>query len=657
MNSVTARDQVLSEEVATSVRSDARFDLNALEEAIKRTQAYLIAQQAPEGYWVAELESDVTVTAGYIPLMRFMGIAQPDKERKIADFLISQQSPDGGWSNYWGGPSDLSVTVQAYFSLKLAGISADEPFMQRAKEFVLSKGGVTKTHTFTKIMIALFGQFDYRGLPSLPPEVILLPNSFYINIYEFGSWARATIVDLMVILTKRPVCPVPESAGIFELYTEPRDEIDYSLPKAKKRLSWQGFFLFLDRLFKLWERLPFQPGRERALSKTVEWIVERQEADGSWGGIMLPWVYSLIALKCLGYPLDHPVIAKGLAGLERFIVEDESAFRLQPAVSPVWDTGLTVIALSDSGLERDHPALVKAARWLLDKQIFNGGDWQVKNPHTEPGAWAFEFDNDFYPDLDDTAIVPLALMRVELPEEGAKGEAIEKAARWIISMQSRNGGWAAFDKDNDKQILAKIPYADFMTPLDPTSVDVTAHIVELLAKLGYERSHKPFQDALHYLKEEQEVDGSWYGRWGVNYVYGTGAVLPALREAGENMREGYIQRALRWLKAHQNEDGGWGESCQSYDDPSLRGIGESTPSQTAWALLALLAADEEDSSAVQRGIDYLLRTQLSEGTWEEKPFTGTGFPGAFYLRYHLYRVYFPLMALSRFRRWLHGDES
>jgi squalene-hopene/tetraprenyl-beta-curcumene cyclase len=651
MDSVSA--QVLGQEVAPSARADSK----ALEEAIGRTQAYLLQQQALEGYWVAELESDVTVTAGYIPLMRFMGIAQPERERRIVSFLGSQQLPDGGWSSYWGGPGNLNVSVQTYFALKLAGVQAEEAFMQRARAFILSKGGVSKTHTFTKILIALFGQFDWRGLPSLPPELILLPNWFPFTIYEFASWARATIVDLMVILTKKPVCPVPESAGIFELYTEPRDLIDWSLPKAEKRASWQEFFVLLDRLFKLWEALPVHPGRERALQRAVQWIREHQEADGSWGGIMLPWVYSLIALKSVGYPLDHPVIAKGLAGLERFIVEEESVFRLQPAVSPVWDTALTTIALSDSGLNGDHPALVRAARWLMQEQILSGGDWQVKNPHTDPGAWAFEFDNDLYPDVDDTAMVLLALMRVELPEEGAKGEAIGKALQWILSMQSRDGGWAAFDRDNDMRILAKIPYADFMTPLDPTSVDVTARVVEFLARLGDRRNQAPCQEALRYLKREQKADGSWYGRWGVNYVYGTGAVLLALREAGEDMGESYIQRAVAWSKAHQNQDGGWGESCQSYEDLSLRGIGQSTPSQTAWSLLGLLAAGEGDSRAVRRGIGYLLGTQLGDGTWEEQSFTGTGFPRAFYLRYDLYRISFPLMALARFRRWLEQERA
>jgi squalene-hopene/tetraprenyl-beta-curcumene cyclase len=648
MDSAVAEQLTSTEEPAPG----PGYGAGRLEEAIRRTQAHLLGQQAADGYWAAVLESDATVSAGYIPLMRFLGLSQPEREAKVVNFLKSQQLPDGGWGSYRDGPGNINVTVQAYLALKLAGISREEPFMQRARDFVLSRGGITRTHTFTKIMIALFGQYDWRGLPSLPPEVMFLPNWFPVNIYEFSSWARATIVDLMVVLTEKPVCPIPDSASIFELYTEPLDQIDYSLPKAPRPLSWHNFFLVADRAFKLWERLPFQPGRGRARRKAVQWIVDHQEADGSWGGIMLPWVYSLVALKCLDYPLDHPVMARGLEGLERFIVEDESTLRLQPAVSPVWDTALTMIALSDSGLEGDHPALVKAAGWLLQEQITTGGDWQVKNPHTEPAAWAFEFDNDLYPDVDDTAVVPLALLRVDLPQKEARREAIEKAARWVVSMQSRNGGWAAFDLNNDKEILAHIPFADFMTPLDPTTVDVTAHVVELLSELGYDQSRAPFEKAIRYLKREQEADGSWFGRWGVNYVYGTGTVLPALCAAGEDVRKTCVRRGVEWLKAHQNEDGGWGETCGSYDDPSLAGTGPSTPSQTAWALLGLLAAAEGDEAAVRRGIDYLLRTQLADGTWEEELYTGTGFPRAFYLRYHMYCIYFPLMALGRFQSWL-----
>ncbi len=629
----------------------------ALSQAIARGQAYLLQQQAAAGYWVAELESDVSVAAGFIPLMRFLGTPQPEREQKIVALLWSRQLPDGGWSSYAGGPGNLDVSVQAYFALKLAGVQAEDASMLRARAFILSKGGVNKTHTFTKILIAPFGQYGWEGLPSIPPELMLLPDWSPFTIYDFASWARATIVDLMVVLAQKPVCHIPESQSIFELYPEPRDHLGWSVPKPEKRLSWEGAFTLLDRLLKIWDVFPFHPLRGKALRKAIGWIEKHQEADGSWGGIMLPWVYSLMALKSVGRSLDDPVMARAIDGLQRFIVEEESSFRLQPAMSPIWDTALAMIALSDSGVRGDHPSLVRAARWLLDEQVLQEGDWRVKNPHTEPGAWAFEFDNDLYPDVDDTAAVSLALMRVDLPEKETKHAAIARGQQWILDMQSKDGGWAAFDRDNNLRILAKIPFADFMTPLDPTSVDVTAHVVELLVGLGDLCSQVSCRKALGYLKDRQETDGSWYGRWGVNYVYGTGAVLPALRAAGEEVEADCIQRGVAWLKQVQNQDGGWGETCQSYEDPSLRGQGASTPSQSAWAILGLLACSEGDSDAVRRGIAYLLDTQAADGTWEEQQYTGTGFPKAFYLKYHMYRIYFPLMALARFQRWREREEG
>jgi squalene-hopene/tetraprenyl-beta-curcumene cyclase len=630
-------------------------DLHTLEQAIRRIRDNLLRIQSREGYWVGELEADVSVTAGYIPLMYFViGNIDPQRKWKIVNYLRSKQNQDGSWSTYYSGPGDLNVTIQAYFALKLAGVSPEEPFMQQARDFVLAKGGITKSNVFTKIWLALFGQFDWRGTPAMPPEIILLPNRFYFNIYEFASWSRATIVALMVVLAKKPVCHIPEFARVSELYVEPEKHRNYSLGKIDRLFSWRSFFLLLDSLFKAWEKLPFKPGRRLALRKTEKWIVEHQEVDGSWGGIMLPWVYSLIALKCLGYPLGHPVIAKGLKGLEGFIVEDDSTFRLQPATSPVWDTAWAVIALCESGLPADHSSLVKAAHWLLQEEVRVGGDWQVKNSKAEPGCWAFEFENDFYPDIDDTAVVARALRKVRLPDkdEEAKIKAVTRGLRWVLSMQSDDGGWAAFDLNNNKQILAHIPFADFMTPLDPTSPDVTAHAIELLGELNWDSPL--LQKALSYLKGKQEVDGAWYGRWGVNYIYGTGLVLASLGAAGGDVGQEYIREAVSWLKSHQNQDGGWGETCHTYEDPSCRGSGQSTASQTAWALLGLIAAGEADSPSVERGISYLVKTQREDGSWQEDAYTGTGFPRAFYLRYDLYRIYFPLMALARYRASLAG---
>ncbi len=633
-----------------SGEGNKRQDLKAkVQQAIESSQGYLLRIQNPDGYWVGELEADVTVSAGYIPLMYFMtGKVNAERQRKVVNYVKGKQQADGSWSTYYSGSGDLNVTIQAYFALKLAGISPEEPFMQQAREFVLSHGGITKASVFTKIWLALFGQFPWKGTPSIPPEIILLPNWLYFNIYEFASWSRATIVALMVVLTKKPVCSLPKSAQITELYVESEGSRDYSLGKIDKLFSWRGFFLLMDSLFKVCEKLPFKPGRGLALRRTEKWIVEHQEADGSWGGIMLPWVYSLIALKCLGYPINHPVIVRGLEGIENFIVEDDATFRLQPATSPIWDTAWAVIALRESGLPADHPSLIRAARWLLREEIRVGGDWQVKNPRTAPGCWSFEFENDLYPDIDDTAVVPRALLRAQLTgeEEQAKIEAIHRGLQWVLTMQSKDGGWAAFDLNNTKQFLAHIPFADFMTPLDPTSPDVTAHAIELIGELHQDSSS--LRDALSYIKRKQEPDGAWYGRWGVNYIYGTGLVLTSLRAIGKDTEQDYIRKAVSWLNNHQNEDGGWGETCHTYEDPTRRGVGPSTASQTAWALLGLMAAGEASSPVVKRGISYLVETQQEDGSWQEDAYTGTGFPRAFYLRYDLYRIYFPLMALAQY---------
>lgn len=616
-----------------------------LERAIRQAQKYLLSLQSSEGCWWAELEADASVAAGYIPVMHFMGRKISEERRKrLIKFVKTCQNQDGSWPAYHPGPGDLSVSVQVYFALKLGRVSAEENFMKKAKEFILSQGGVTKANIITKFWLALFGQFPWSAVPLIPPELIFLPKWFYLNIYKFSSWARATILPLAILSHLRPVRQVPEGAGIAELYSE--GEQDFSF-RRNGMVSWENFYLTLDKIFKVYQKLPLKPGRGIALGKIEKWVVQHQDADGSWGGIMLPWVYALFALKGLGYSNDHPVIRKGMEGLENFILEDERGFRLQPAVSPVWDTAWAIIALRDSGLPPDHPALTGAARWLLEKEIKTEGDWAVKNK-VEPGCWAFEFENNFYPDIDDTSVVPRALLRVKLSETGEREKlaAINRAAGWVAAMQSKDGGWAAFDKDQGKRILSHIPYADFITPLDFTSPDVTNHAIEFLSELdGFEGLIKR---GVEYLKKAQEADGAWFGRWGVNYIYGTGLVLPALRAAGEDPRNGYIQKATRWLKSHQNEDGGWGETCQTYDDPSLRGRGPSTPSQTAWAILGLISAGEAESPEVQKGINFLLENQQEDGSWKEGVFTGTGFPRAFYLRYHLYPVYFPLMALARY---------
>lgn len=646
----------------------------ALNAAIERSQKYLLSVQYPDGYWWGELESNPTIEAEYIFLTYFLGLADKERWRKLANHILSRQREDGTWGQFYGAPGDLSTSTECYFALKLTGVSPDEPLMRKARDFILSKGGVPKTRIFTKIWLALLGQWEWRGIPMMPPELMLLPNWSPITIYDFSSWARATIVPLLVLLDRKPVKPAPDWANVDELYPLPRAQTDYSIVRPRRLIGWETFFYAGDIVLRQLERLPWKPTRAQAIRRAEEWIVSHQEADGSWGGIQPPWVYSLMALHTLGYPLDHPVIAKGLAGFDSFAIEEGDTLRIQACVSPLWDTCLAMIGLLDSGLAPDHPALVKAGQWLLKEQVLTGGDWQVKARGVPAGGWSFEFHNDIYPDLDDTAEIVMALDRVRMPSEAERRRAIARAVDWTLGMQSRNGGWGAFDKDNTKVLIARIPFADFGEALDPPSVDVTAHILEMLGQLGYPPNHPSVVKALEYVLSEQEDDGPWFGRWGVNYIYGTGAVLPALAALGMDMQADYVRRAVQWVIEHQNPDGGWGESCASYVDPSYRGRGPSTPSQTAWALLALLAAGEEGHPATERGVEYLVRTQQADGSWDEPYFTGTGFPGygvgqrldryltpedpgyqgtelpaGFMINYHMYRNYWPLMALGRYR--------
>ncbi len=635
---------------------DSRVSLQqGLDEAIRRSQDYFLRTQHPDGYWVGELETNVCMAAEYLLLTHFLGARDETRWRKVATYLLREQRPDGTWAIYYGGPPDINATVESYFALKLSGVPADDLRMRKAREWVLAAGGVPKARVFTKIWLALFGQWDWRGVPVLPPELMFLPHWFPLNIYDFASWARATIVPMLIILSERPVCPVPEHVRIDELYPAGREGTDYSLPKPDGGFSWKRAFHVADGLLRRYDRVALGPMREAAYRAAERWIVARQEADGSWGGIQPPWVYSLIALKLRGYPLDHPVMKRGLEGFEGvWAVQDGEIFNPQACLSPVWDTALAMIALMDSGLAPDNPAIVQAGRWLLREQVLTGGDWQVKAKGVEPGGWSFEFENDVYPDTDDTAEVLIALSRAKLPDEKRKQSAIDSGKRWLLGMQSANGGWGAFDRDNTRSLVNEIPFCDFGEVIDPPSEDVTAHVVEALALLG-ERQSEAVRRGLRYLRREQRSDGSWFGRWGVNHVYGTGGVLTAFHAAGGDMSRPRVKRAARWLAERQNEDGGWGEACGSYADATAIGRGSSTASQTAWGLMGLLAADGHSGDglgvdAVERGVRYLVGSQEEDGQWAEPQFTGTGFPGDFYIKYHLYRNYFPLMALGRFTR-------
>ena len=649
--------------------------MGKVSKAITHSHDYFRGAQHPDGYWWGELESNPTMEAEYLMLSHFLGRRNPDRWRKVANYILTKQQDDGSWGQYYEAPGDVSTSVECYFALKLAGHSADSPPLRKAREFILNKGGVPKTRVFTKIWLALFGQWEWSGTPNLPPELILLPSWAPFNIYEFSSWARATIVPMSIILTERPFCPVPDSAQIDELYPEGREATDFSLSIPDDWIS-RGLFT-LDRLMNLYRKSPMQPLRGFARRRALQWILEHQEADGAWGGIQPPWVYSLIALHHAGDDEFADALDKGFDGFDSFAIEDEETCSVQACISPVWDTCLAQVALLESGVAPGDPMVRKSTNWLVDNQILSEGDWQVRAKGTPPGGWAFEFHNEKYPDIDDSSevIIALALARLEGEEEERREEAIRRGVEWIEGMQSRSGGWAAFDKDNDRQYVAKIPFSDFGETLDPPSADVTAHILEMYGRLGYPASHPPVQRGYAYMRQEQERDGPWFGRWGVNYIYGTGAALPAMEAIGEDMDQPYIRSAVNWVVSHQNEDGGWGECCGSYVDDSLRGIGPSTASQTAWALLALIAAGEAGSDACLRGVQYLLDIQQADGSWDEPYFTGTGFPGygigrrqsgipkpgdpgyqgldmpaGFMINYHLYRNYWPLLALGRFAR-------
>jgi squalene-hopene/tetraprenyl-beta-curcumene cyclase len=593
-------------------------------------------------------------------LREFLGVRKADETEEAARWIRSQQRDDGSWAVYHGGPGDLSTTVEAWVALRLAGDPPEAPHLGRAAEFVRAHGGLERSRVFTRVWLALFGQWPWDELPNLPPELIFLPSWFPLNVYDWACWARQTIVPLTIVSTLRPVRSLP-----FEV-----DELRTGSAALRPERSpyplwtWAGFFQRTDRLLHAYAKRPVRLLRRAALRRAAEWILARQEADGCWGGIQPPWVYSLLALHLLGYSLDHPSVRAGISGLEGFMIREHTpdgwVRRLEACQSPVWDTGLALTALLDAGVPAEDPAVMRATDWLLGEEIRVRGDWAVRRPALAPGGWAFEFHNDTYPDTDDTAEVVLALRRVPLADRGA----LDRGMAWLIGMQSRDGGWGAFDADNTRTLCNKLPFCDFGEVIDPPSADVTAHVVEVLAAEGLAQ-HEACRRGVKWLLAAQEPDGSWFGRWGANYVYGTGGVVPALIAAGIPADSLCIRRAVRWLERHQNDDGGWGEDLRSYVDRAWTGRGESTASQTAWALLALLAAGErgeqsdtgergeqsdtgERPNAVDRGVRWLCNTQRPDGSWDEPQFTGTGFPGDFYLNYHLYRQVFPITALGRY---------
>ncbi|MFJ8017253.1 squalene--hopene cyclase [Streptomyces sp. NPDC096339] len=620
----------------------------AAQEAAARATRHLLERQDPAGWWKGDLETNVTMDAEDLLLRQFLGIRDEATTHAAALFIRGEQNADGTWATFHGGPPELSATIEAYVALRLAGDAPDAPHMVRASAWIRARGGIAAARVFTRIWLALFGWWSWDHLPELPPELVFLPSWVPLNIYDFGCWARQTIVPLTVVSALRPVRPAP--FALDELHTDAR--APYPARRLAPATTWDGAFQRMDKALHVYRRFAPRRLRKAAMAAAGRWIVERQENDGCWGGIQPPAVYSVIALHLLGYDLGHPVMRAGLESLDRFAVwREDGARMIEACQSPVWDTCLAAIALADAGLPPDHPALVKAADWMLGEEIVRTGDWAVRRPGLAPGGWAFEFHNDTYPDIDDTAEVILALRRIDHPDPARVEAAIARGVSWTLGMQSGNGAWAAFDADNTSVLPNRLPFCDFGEVVDPPSADVTAHVVEMLAfegKAGLARTRR----GIAWLLAEQEPEGCWFGRWGTNYVYGTGSVVPALTAAGIAPSHTAIRRAVRWLESVQNEDGGWGEDQRSYKDRAWAGKGDSTASQTAWALMALMAAGEREGKAVERGVAHLVRTQGQDGSWDEPHFTGTGFPWDFSINYHLYRQVFPLTALGRY---LHGE--
>ena len=638
-----------------TVAETTTLDTGAVAAAVGRARDHLLCRQDGAGWWKGELETNITMDAEDLLLRHFLGILEPGPTARAARWIRSRQRPDGTWATFYGGPPDVSATVEAYVALRLAGDRADAPHLARAAAWVRSHGGIEASRVFTRIWLAMVGSWDWDDLPVLPAEMILLPSWAPLNIYEFGCWARQTIVALMIIMAHRPSHPLPFALGELRhdpaAVAAPDDEDPIPKPRASDPHLSRGFHE-IDRLLHRYQRSgrwtsPRTAAGRGALRRAEQWIVKRQEADGCWGGIQPPIVYSVIALHLQGYALDHPVLAAALKGIEGFVIDDGDRRRLEACQSPVWDTALAVVALTDAGVPADHPAIRAGRDWLLGEEVRTRGDWSVRRPDLAPGGWSFEFDNDLYPDIDDTAEVVLALRRAGIRAGDPGDDACRRGVAWTIGMQSRGGGWGAFDVDNDSDLVGQIPFCDFGEVTDPPSADVTAHVIEMLAE---EPTTPPrvLERAVRWLCGQQEADGSWFGRWGVNYVYGTGAAVPALIAAGMAPGDARIRRAVAWLVAHQNPDGGWGEDLRSYVDPAWRGRGATTASQTGWALLALLAAGEREHPATRRGIDYLVGSMNEAGTWDEPWFTGTGFPWDFSINYHLYRHVFPLTALGRY---------
>ena len=626
---------------------------NSVDRAIGDARDLLVSLQQPDGHWVAELQGDTILESEYVLLLAYLGEEGGEKARKAARYIREQQQADGSWSNYPGGPIEVSVSVKAYFALKLTGHAVDADFMVRARGAILAAGGAGRVNSFTKFYLALLGQIPYANCASVPVELLLLPRWSYINLYAMSSWTRTIVVPLSIFSAGKPRRGIEEARGIRELFAEAPHDPRWPATPTPRWFSWPNVFLGVDWFYKKCEPW-LGPVRRLALRRAAAWMRERLALGDGLGAIFPPMIYTILALDCLGVTADDLEMIQARRTLDALILEEDETLRLQPCFSPVWDTALTLNALAEAGLTTDEPAVAAGVDWLLAREVRTRGDWSLSNPGLEPAGWFFEYRNFAYPDTDDTAMVLLALSRTRAVAEPAARSAAYRGVAWLVAMQNRDGGWAAFDRDIDRDILTKVPFADHNAMLDPSCPDITARVLEALGAFGHSEGQPHVERGLRFLEATQDPRGCWPGRWGVNYLYGTWQVLLGLRAVGYDMATPLVRRAVEWLVSVQQSGGGWGESCASYDDPAFAGRGEVTASQTAWAVLALLAAGEVDLPATREGIAYLASTQRLDGGWSEEPFTGTGFPKVFYLKYHYYCLYFPLLALARFARLAGG---
>lgn len=671
-----------------------------IEEALKRTRRFLLSEQQGDGHWVAELQGDTILESEYILLLTFLGRERSETAIQAARYIEQQQLPSGGWAIYPDGPLEISASVKAYWSLKITGHDPKAEYMVRARDAIRAAGGAELVNSFTRYYLALLGIISYRQCPAVPPELMFLPRWMPFNIYEMSAWSRTIIVPLSLVWAFQPVRRLNPEHGIDELFLHTPSDlpvtmgISHQLDKlrTKTRLNWDTIFRGIDQGWKLIERLGIKPFRKAAIRRAKSWILQRLEHSDGLGAIFPPIIWTVIILKALGFDDDSPEVCRQLSELERLSIREGETVRLQPCKSPVWDTAIAVMALREAGLSPEHRSMKKASKWLLSKEVRHVGDWSVRTRGIEPTGWFFEYENRFYPDIDDTIMVSMALNRLlpgsaegswglhflhESPLDPSNGDvsallqgssedlidalsridtmkntvnALRRSIRWVTAMQNRDGGWGAFDVNNDRELFTRVPFADHNAMIDPSTPDITGRVLEMYGRLGVSRKHPAVERALDFLWKTQETDGSWIGRWGVNYLYGTWQVLVGLNAVGVSQFDHRVENASDWLKKTQQTCGGWGETPRSYDEPNLRGQGPPTPSQTAWALMGLCAAGMQNSEEVDRGVRYLLNTQLADGSWEEETWTGTGFPRVFYLKYHYYRIYFPLMALARVAR-------